>query len=231
MKPADIIVTVASQKHIHFAQQICDEMAASAKVRGTGIARREPADIIQKMQDGKAVVAYHKDGTWAGFSYVEVWSNGDYVSNSGLIVNPDFRNLGVAKRVKEEVFNLSRTKFPQAKIISLTTGLAVMKLNSNLGFLPVTYSEMSQDDDFWAGCKSCVNYEILQLKERKNCLCTALVFDPNIATEKTVTESAAEYKRKWKLYDRYMNIKADLLLKGREMAKKAGRSKLRMFLS
>ncbi|MES2628148.1 MAG: GNAT family N-acetyltransferase [Bacteroidota bacterium] len=227
MKPEDIIVTVATQAHTHYAQEICDEMAASAKVRGTGIAQREPEDIIEKMLDGKAVVAFHTDGRWAGFSYVEVWSNGDYVSNSGLIVNPEFRQLGIAKRVKQEVFNLSRTKFPDAKVISLTTGLAVMKLNSDLGFVPVTYSEMSQDDDFWKGCKSCVNYEILQMKERKNCLCTALVFDPKLATNATVKDSVDEYHKNSNLYDRYMNIKANLLLKNR----KKGGSRLGAFLS
>lgn len=229
MKAEDIIVAVATQAHVLYADQICEEMAASAKVRGTGIARREPADIIEKMLDGKAVVAFHKDGTWAGFSYVEVWSNGDYVSNSGLIVNPNFRMLGIAKRVKQAVFNLSRTKFPDAKVISLTTGLAVMKLNSDLGFEPVTYSEMSQDDDFWKGCKSCVNYEILQMKERKNCLCTALVFDPKVATKTTIEEAGKEYRKNSPLYDRYMNIKANLLLKTKKVRKKGGLKLLSIF--
>ncbi len=230
MKPEDIIVAVASQEHTIYAQEICDEMAASAKVRGTGIARREPADVIEKMLDGKAVVAFHKDGTWAGFSYVEVWSNGDYVSNSGLIVNPKFRMLGVAKRVKQCVFDLSRTKFPEAKVISLTTGLAVMKLNSDLGFAPVTYSELSQDDDFWKGCKSCVNYDILQLKERKNCLCTALVFDPAIATKAVVETTVEEYRERSSLYDRYMNIKANLLLKTKKAGKQAGSKLTALFI-
>ncbi len=229
MKPTDIIVEVAGHQHLLYAQQICDEMAASAKVRGTGIARREPADISQKMIEGKAVVAFHKNGTWAGFSYVEVWSDGAYVSNSGLIVNPEFRMLGVAKRVKQAVFDLSRTKFPHAKVISLTTGLAVMKLNSNLGFEPVTYSELSQDDDFWAGCKSCVNYDILLGKERKNCLCTALVFDPTVATEKKVQQHAEEFKKKSKLFDRYMNFKAYLLLKGKGLGKRASKSGLKAY--
>ncbi len=230
MKPEDIIVTVATHAHTCYAQEICDEMAASAKVRGTGIARREPADIIEKMLDGKAAVAFHKDGRWAGFSYVDVWSNGDYVSNSGLIVNPEFRMLGVAKRVKHCVFELSRTKFPNSKVISLTTGLAVMKLNSELGFEPVTYSELSQDDDFWKGCKSCVNYDILQLKERKNCLCTALVFDPAVATKAVVEETIHEYQSKSKLYNRYMDIKAAILLKARKARKQAGSKILSLFI-
>ncbi len=230
MKPEDIIVTVATHAHTRYAQEICDEMAASAKVRGTGIARREPADIIEKMLDGKAAVAFHKDGRWAGFSYVDVWSNGDYVSNSGLIVSPEFRMLGVAKRVKNCVFELSRTKFPDSKVISLTTGLAVMKLNSELGFEPVTYSELSQDDDFWKGCKSCVNYDILQLKERKNCLCTALVFDPAVATKAVVQETQEEYQSKSKLYNRYMDIKAAILLKAQKARKQAGAKILSLFI-
>lgn len=220
---------VATHEHTHYAQEICDEMAASAKVRGTGIARRAPEDITAKMLDGKAVVAFDQNGKWAGFSYVEVWSNGDYVSNSGLIVNPEFRNMGVAKRIKHAVFTLSRQKFPTAKVISLTTGLAVMKLNSELGFAPVTYSELSQDDDFWKGCKSCVNYDILLAKDRKNCLCTALAFDPNVATEAAVEANAEEYRKKSKLFDRYMNIKASVLLKRKELGKKIRKSNLLFF--
>ena len=97
--------------------------------------------------------------------------------NSGLIVSPQFRKLGLARRIKEAIFNLSRTKFPEAKIFGLTTGLAVMKINSDLGYKPITYSEITQDENFWSGCKSCVNYEILLAKEKKNCLCTAMMYD------------------------------------------------------
>jgi hypothetical protein len=68
--------------------------------------------------------------------------------------------------------------YPDAKVFGLTTGLAVMKINSELGYEPVTYSELTQDEAFWAGCKSCINYEILTQKQRKHCLCTAMLFDP-----------------------------------------------------
>jgi hypothetical protein len=172
------VVCVASHSHAYHAQQICDEMASSAKARGTGIAKRSPDYIVQKMDEGKAVIALTSDGEWAGFCYIETWGHGSYVANSGLIVNPVFRKSGLAKQIKQKIFELSRDKYPDAKIFGLTTGLAVMKINSDLGYEPVTYSELTDDDAFWAGCKSCVNYDILMSKERKNCLCTAMLYDP-----------------------------------------------------
>lgn len=174
----DFDIRVASAQHADYAPIICDEMAESAKARGTGIAQRSPEYIANKMLEGKAVIALHKDGTWAGFCYIETWSHGQFVANSGLVVNPEYRKVGLAKAIKYKVFELSRKKYPEAKIFGLTTGLAVMKINSELGYEPVTYSELTQDEVFWSGCKSCVNYDILTSKERKNCMCTAMLFDP-----------------------------------------------------
>jgi len=171
-------VVVAGAEHFDFAPLICEEMAASAKARGTGIARRSPAYLQEKMAEGKAVIAFSERGEWAGFCYIETWGHGQYVANSGLIVAPAFRKGGLAKQIKRKIFDLSRSKYPEAKIFGLTTGLAVMKINSELGYEPVTYSELTDDEAFWAGCKSCVNYDILMSKERKNCLCTAMLFDP-----------------------------------------------------
>ena len=175
---ADFIIQVATADHVHFAQIIVDEMESSAKLRGTGIAKRSPDYIKQKMLEGKAVIALSHEQVWAGFCYIETWGHGEYVANSGLIVSPHFRQSGLAKRIKEKVFELSRKKYPEAKIFGLTTGLAVMKINSELGYKPVTYSELTNDDAFWQGCRSCVNFEILTMKERKNCLCTAMLYDP-----------------------------------------------------
>ena len=186
----DFDIQVATAQDVDYAQQICDEMAESAKARGTGIAQRSAEYVANKILEGKAVIAFHKDGTWAGFCYIETWSHGDFVANSGLIVNPIFRKVGLAKAIKESIFKLSRSKYPNAKIFGLTTGLAVMKINSDLGYVPVTYSELTQDEDFWAGCKSCVNYDILMSKGRKNCMCTAMLFDP--------TEKQKEYEEKMK---------------------------------
>jgi hypothetical protein len=201
MKEKEFVVIPATEIHINYASQICDEMAESAKARGTGIARRTPEYITQKMLEGKAVIALHPDGRWAGFCYIETWSHGTFVANSGLIVNPSFRNNGLAKMIKKTVFELSRKKYPDAKIFGLTTGLAVMKINSELGYEPVTYSELSQDEDFWKGCKSCVNYDILVSKDRKNCMCTAMLWDP--------VEKAKEIEQKMKEAESLKNRAAE----------------------
>ncbi|MEO6149780.1 MAG: GNAT family N-acetyltransferase [Mucilaginibacter sp.] len=181
----DFDILVASAQHVDYAQHICDEMAESAKARGTGIAQRSPEYVANKMLEGKAVIALHKDGTWAGFCYIETWSHGQFVANSGLIVSPEFRMVGLAKAIKQCIFQLSRNKYPEAKLFGLTTGLAVMKINSELGYGPVTYSELTQDEDFWKGCKSCVNYDILMSKDRKNCMCTAMLLDPAVKQKDT----------------------------------------------
>lgn len=210
MDNQNIIVRAATAADKIYATTITDEMEASAKARGTGIAKRSPDYVAQKMDEGKAVIAVTDDGTWVGFCYIETWE-GEYVANSGLIVSPAFRKSGVAKRIKEKVFALSREKYPEAKIFGLTTGLAVMKINSDLGYEPVTYSELTQDEKFWAGCKSCVNYDILMSKDRKNCLCTAMLYDPKDHYEPQ--ETAEDFKQHSKLYERFMKIKKSRMLK------------------
>lgn len=169
-------IEISSEKHLHYAEEIKQEMADSALKRGTGIAQRTVEFLRYKMLEGNAVVATDDDGCWAGFCYLSSWSDGDYVANSGMIVSPNFRNRGLAKMMKDKIFELSRTKYPDAKIFSLTTGLAIMKINSDLGYKPVTYSEITKDETFWEGCKSCVNYKVLQSKNRENCLCTAMLY-------------------------------------------------------
>jgi N-acetylglutamate synthase-like GNAT family acetyltransferase len=173
-----IIVRIAHKGDIVYANAITDEMESSAKARGTGIAKRSPAYVAQKIEEGKSVIAHTEDGTWVGFCYIEAWQHGQFVANSGLIVSPAYRKSGIAKKIKHAIFQLSRDTFPNAKIFGLTTGLAVMKINSELGYEPVTYSELTDDEEFWAGCKSCMNYEILMSKDRKNCMCTAMLYEP-----------------------------------------------------
>ena len=173
-----IIVRVALVGDVSYANAITDEMESSAKARGTGIAKRSPAYVAQKIEEGKAVIALTESGDWVGFCYIEAWQHGQFVANSGLIVAPAFRKSGIAKQIKQAIFQLSRDTYPDAKIFGLTTGLAVMKINSELGYEPVTYSELTDDEEFWAGCKSCVNYEILMSKDRKNCMCTAMLYEP-----------------------------------------------------
>lgn len=175
---------VSSEKHLVYVEEIRNEMEDSAKKRGTGIAKRSSEYLGKKISDGNSVIAIDDDGTWAGFCYIETWTDGEYVANSGLIVSPRFRNVGLATQIKERIFELSREKYPNAKIFGLTTGMAVMKINSSLGYKPVIYSELTQDEQFWNGCKNCVNYEILMMKERKNCLCTAMLFVPETLNQK-----------------------------------------------
>ena len=211
MDNQNIIIRVATPDDVHFAEAITDEMAESAKARGTGIAKRSPEYVADKMKEGKAVIAVTTDGKWVGFCYIETWSHGEYVANSGLIVAPEYRKTGVAKAIKKKIFNLSREKYPDSKIFGLTTGLAVMKINSELGYEPVTYSELTQDEAFWAGCKSCVNYEILMSKERKICMCTAMLYDPKDHYEPA--ETTEDFKKHSKLYERFMRIKQWKLLR------------------
>jgi hypothetical protein len=184
-------------------------MASSALARGTGIAKRSPEYISQKINEGKAVIAVTKENKWVGFCYIEAWGHEKFVANSGLIVAPEFRKTGIAKSIKQRIFALSREKYPDAKIFGLTTGLAVMKINSDLGYKPVTYSELTDDDKFWEGCKSCVNYEILMSKGRKNCLCTAMLYDPN--DQPKPEETAKDFKKKSKIYERFMRAKKNRL--------------------
>ena len=209
----DFIIRLATEADKFCAQQISDEMEASAKARGTGIAKRTPEYLIQKMQEGKAVIAFTPAGKWAGFCYIETWDHGKYVANSGLLVNPDFRNSGLAKKIKERIMDLSREKYPVAKIFGLTTGLAVMKINSELGYKPVTYSELTNDDEFWSGCRSCVNYPILLSKERKNCLCTAMLYNPVSETKVNIrNENSKSFKDRPEIYKRFIQIKQQLIL-------------------
>ena len=211
MEHQDIIIRVANSGDTQYAETITREMEESAKARGTGIAKRSPEYVANKMDEGKAVIALTKDGVWVGFCYIETWSHGAFVANSGLIVSPTFRKSGVAKSIKEKVFQLSRQLFPDAKIFGLTTGLAVMKINSDLGYEPVTYSELTQDEEFWAGCKSCVNFDILTSKERKNCMCTAMLYDPKDHYEPAETKQYFEENKKG--FERLLRFKEWKLVK------------------
>ncbi len=182
-------VQVANEGHKHLAEAICKEMEESAKARGTGIATS-------------------KSGEFAGFCYLETWGHGNYVSNSGLIVSPKFRNSGLATKIKIKAFQYTRKKYPDAKLFGLTTSAAVMKINSELGYRPVHFTELTDDDQFWKGCSSCVNYEILQSKDRKLCLCTGMLYDP---VEKN--KKKWDFIKKSKIWDRLQRIKDVVLLK------------------
>ena len=173
-----IDVLVADESHIRYTDEICEEILISARERGTGIARRTPEYLTEKILAGKAVIAVSEDGRFAGFSYIETWGHKQFVANSGLIVAHAFRGIGLAMRIKRHIFQLSRELFPEAKIFSITTGAAVMKMNYELGFRPVPFSLLTDDPEFWNGCQGCRNYGILESNERRMCLCTGLLYDP-----------------------------------------------------
>lgn len=201
-------VVIANSSHSVYAQTICENINIAAQIRGTGIAKRKPEYIISKMEKGEAVIALEGD-QFAGFCYIESWSHGKFVANSGLIVHPDYRKIGLAKEIKHKVFEHSRTKFPDAKIFSITTGLAVLKMNSDLGYKPVTFSELTDDQSFWNGCQTCKNYDVLQRTEQKMCLCTGMLYDPK-AKEEPKPNTKPFDKKVWK---RIKNFKQSILLK------------------
>ena len=202
-----ISIVVTQEEHYKFSQEICETIESSALLRGTGIAKRTPAYIQKKMENRDAIIALI-DGKFAGFCYIESWQHSKFVAHSGLIVHPDYRNLGLAKKIKSFVFDYSLKKYPDAKVFGITTGLAVMKINSDLGYKPVPFSELTTDPSFWAGCKTCTNFEILQSKDNKMCLCTGMLYDP-----KEKPKVPPKHPFNVRIWNRLKEIKAALFLK------------------
>ena len=173
----NIEVVVADGSHEKYVDTILETISEAAKVRGTGIAKRTHEYVANKMREAKAVIALDGD-KFAGFSYIETWQDKKYVTTSGLIVHPDYRGRGLAKRIKDMTFTLARTRWPHAKIFSLTSGAAVMAMNTQLGYKPVTFADLAQDEAFWKGCEGCINVDILHRTGRKYCICTGMLYDP-----------------------------------------------------
>ncbi len=205
----DFKIMVATSDHTKYAEEISQLIESSAAARGTGIAKRSPEYIVKKIEEGKAVIALSEKGEFAGFCYIESWGEKKFAANSGLIISENFRKMGLAMKVKRKAFELSRQKFPNAKLFGLTTSLAVMKINSELGYRPVTFSELTNDEEFWKGCQSCVNYDILTRTDKKHCLCTGMLYDP-VEKYKHQKKTFKEYNGK---YARWLKAKRDLLLK------------------
>ncbi|MFA6234050.1 MAG: GNAT family N-acetyltransferase [Bacteroidota bacterium] len=196
--PVRFSIQIGSNAHTDFAETICQSIEEAARARGTGIARRTPEYIITKLQEGKAVIAFAVHGEaftpeFAGFCYIETWGGKKYVANSGLIVRPEHRHSGLARAIKQRAFELSREKYPDAKLFGITTSHAVMKINTDLGYVPVPFSELTDDDEFWNGCRSCPNHDILERTNRRMCLCTGMLCDP--ADPKTSIRQALHQHR------------------------------------
>ena len=197
MNKEDITVMVADASHEKYVDTILDTIEKAAKVRGTGIAKRTHEYVATKMKEAKAVIALYGD-EFVGFSYIETWGNKQYVTTSGLIVDPKFRGLGVAKRIKDLTFTLARTRWPHAKIFSLTSGAAVMAMNTQLGYHPVTFADLTDDEAFWRGCEGCINVDVLKRTGRKYCICTGMLYDPEEHLPAKLPEEVLERLKKSK---------------------------------
>ncbi len=195
MNREDITVMVADASHEKYVDIILDTIEKTAKVRGTGIAKRTHEYVATKMKEAKAVIALYGD-EFVGFSYIETWGNKQYVTTSGLIVDPKFRGLGVAKRIKDLTFTLARTRWPHAKIFSLTSGAAVMAMNTQLGYHPVTFADLTDDEAFWRGCEGCINVDVLKRTGRKYCICTGMLYDPEEHLPAKLPEAVLERLKK-----------------------------------
>ena len=182
---------VADLEHVN---QVVQAIYEASQQKGTGIAIRSAEYISSKVLEGKAVIALTDENEWAGFCYIESWGHNKFVANSGLIVSSKFRGKGLAKAIKEKAMNISMKLFPGAKLFGLTTSLAVMKINSDLGYKPVTFSELTDDAEFWKGCESCPYYDILVRTRRTHCLCTAMLMDP-VKQEKHPEEEKLKVER------------------------------------
>ncbi|MCQ2135200.1 MAG: GNAT family N-acetyltransferase [Bacteroidales bacterium] len=197
----EVRIEVAGEQHLKYIDEILETIESAAKVRGTGIAKRKPEYVAKKMMEAKAVIALQGE-TFAGFSYIETWENKHYVTTSGLIVHPDFRGQGLAKRIKDVTFTLARLRWPHAKIFSLTSGAAVMKMNTALGYKPVTFADLTEDESFWKGCEGCINVDVLKRTGRKYCICTAMLYDP---TEQLPAKISEEDMERIRTIDRQLN--------------------------
>ena len=218
-----IDINVASEKDAKYIYEICKLIDISAKKRGTGIAKRKPEYIEKKILENKSVIATH-NGKLIGYCYIESWGHQKFVATSGLIVKEEYRGQGISKLIKEKAFKLSREKFPKAKLFSITTSIAVMKLNMEIGYKPVTLEELTNDHEFWKGCEGCVNYKILQQTNRTHCLCTGLLYDPK-------QEENDEQNKTFKVYSRWFKYKFQVLSKLLKPKKVFEKAKEMAFLS
>ena len=197
MNKEDITVMVADASHEKYVDTILDTIEKAAKVRGTGIAKRTHEYVATKMKEAKAVIALYGDEC-VGFSYLETWGTTQHVTPPVPIGDPKVRGLGVAKRIKDLTFTLARTRWPHAKIFSLTSGAAVMAMNTQLGYHPVTFADLTDDEAFWRGCEGCINVDVLKRTGRKYCICTGMLYDPEEHLPAKLPEEVLERLKKLK---------------------------------
>lgn len=191
------IVRTAASDDYRYAAEIMDEMAGSAARRGTGIDVRPPEYALEKMENDLAVIAVNsQNNEWAGFCYIETWKHERYAANSGLIVSPKYRGMGISKEIKIKLFEHCRMKFPFAKLFSLTASPAVIHINKALGYKTVSYSDLLNDELFLTGCNSWVDYIDLMSNKRPGLDYQAMVFEPEASSAfaSMVPSSFSEFK-------------------------------------
>lgn len=170
-------VTFAAMDHLKYVNDISEAIAEAAMDKNSGLALRSPEYIREKIEAGRGVIALD-GGNLAGFCYINPWEHGLFVAHSGLIVKPEYRGRGLAKALKQKAYELTRLRFPKARIFGLTTSPAVKRINESLGYKAVPYTEITNDIRFWKGCVSCVHYDILCKRGFDSCLCTAMLYNP-----------------------------------------------------
>ncbi len=172
-----ITIEIGGDKHKKHAIKIAEMIERASEKKGTILAIRKPNYILDKIIKGKSILAL--DGEIiVGFCYFQNWENNEFIAHSGLIINENYLGRGLSKKIKKQIFNLSRQKFPKAKLFGLTTSAAVMKINYELGYQSVNYNQLTNDEDFWKGCKTCSNYQRLMQAKREKCKCTGMLMDP-----------------------------------------------------
>ena len=175
----NLLIKAGDKGDLKFVNEIVELIEKESQVIGAGFAVRTPEYIEDKIRNGLSVVACDRfSGEFIGFIYLETWQHNKYVANSGLVVAEKFRGKGVGTKLKQKAFELSRKLFSDAKLLDLTTSLAVIKINSELGYEPVEYADLTSDDDFWMECETCMYYDVLVRTRRSNCLCEAMLYDP-----------------------------------------------------
>lgn len=188
------IVRIATSEDYKYIGVIIEEMTLSAAKRGVHIIPRTPEYIMEKMNAGLAVIAINPENDeWVGFCCIEVWAHGKYVANSGLIVSPQYRGIGISRDIKITLFKQCRSKFPAARLFSLSTSPAVQHVNEELGYKVIPHADMLKDKFFLQGCTSWVNYVGLMNDKELSTRYVAMVFDPFRQVTKPVLSGLRQY--------------------------------------
>ncbi len=179
MKFLDLLIRQSIGEDIQHVANIVSTIDAAAQ--SSDIATRSPELITSKIEQEHAALALTTENMVVGFGYISLY-NDNVLSHSALVVHPEYRGRGIFRGLKKTLIDIGDKLFPGVDIISLTTSLKVKKVNESLGYKAVSLKELTQDKNFWSGCKGCKQYdEMQQMKfpESENsigeyCCCSAM---------------------------------------------------------